>query len=74
MSIHWNEEILLFAVVALVVAFDGVKRAIHWLQDRHRERGLPRHLCAALYRLGVLDPSLAAPPTPAASPAGPVPR
>lgn len=68
MSIHWNEEVLLFLALGLLVAFDGAKSVIHWLQDRHRERGLPRGLAAPLYRLRVLDPTLT-PPTPG-GPAG----
>lgn len=65
MSIHWNQEVLLFLVLGLLVAFDGAKSVVHWLQDRHRERGLPPRLAAPLYRLRVLDPGLAPPAGPA---------
>ena len=61
MSIHWNDEILLFLALGLLLAFDGAKTVVHLLQDRHRERGLPRAIAAPLYRLRVLDPSLAPP-------------
>ena len=69
MSIDWNQDILLFLVLGLLVAFDGAKSLVHWLQDRHRERGLPRPLAAPLYRLRLLDPDLA----PAASTRSPLP-
>jgi hypothetical protein len=65
MLLDWNQEVLLFLVVALVVAFDGAKAAVHWLQDRHRQRGLPAFLAGPLYRLRLLDPELAPRPSPA---------
>ena len=66
----WNQEVLLFAALGAVLAFDGVKRCVHWVQDRHRDRGLPRLLAAPLYRLRLLDPDMAA----MTSPGGASPR
>ena len=59
MGLNWHQEVLIFLVLGLLFAFDGAKVLVHWLQDRHRQRGLPRQLAAPLYRLGVLDPELA---------------